>query len=200
MHGDITKSEALTRRAVDIFHEIEDGVNIIWSTDNLARSLIERGNIVEAKKLLLDLEPYAVEMNEVGFLPEIYIHLSEIARQETRIGEALNYAVKATKIVATDDQYSGSRSFSAVAKALVDNNDYTEARKYMGIALKMVENTNYVYVKAIIDFDYAQFLLSTGNPIDKVVEFSRKAKDAFRQINAQGDLKKVLIFEADLPS
>ena len=168
---------------------------LLCCSDNLSRSLIERGGIEEAKKILLDIEPMAIEMNEVGFLPEIYIHLSEIARLEKRSADAIFYARNATEIVAADDQYSGPRSFSALAKAFIDVGERVHAENSMQIALRMIENTNYIYVKAIIIFDYAQFLLRTESKTDKVIQLCRQAKDIFSRIGSQWDLKKVILFE-----
>jgi tetratricopeptide (TPR) repeat protein len=198
VYGNITKSEALIRRALDIFREIEDGINTIWSSDSLARTLIEKDNLEEAKKILLDIEPIAIQMNEVGFLPEIYIHLSAISLFENKTNDAIQYALRATQIVADDDQYSRPRSYCAVVKALMAVDDLDEAAKYMDVALKMVENTSYIYVKAHVNFEYAKFLVRKGPAVNQAKKMCSDAKELFVKIEARREINKIISFESSL--
>ncbi|MCK5851982.1 AAA family ATPase [bacterium] len=198
--GNFVKAEALTRRALEIFREIDDGINIIWSSDNLASILIDKRDVVEAKKKLLAIEPIAVQMNEVGFLPEIYIHLSEVFLFEEKIDKAVKYAFRATEIVADDDQYSKPRAHYTCAQALLKNNRIGDATHHMNIALNAVENTNYFYVKALTIFEYAKFKTVTGGNPALIKKMCTHAKKMLVKFNAQKDIEKIKQFEKALSS
>ncbi len=202
MYGNIIKSEAFTRRSYELFCEIEDAENIISSSDNLARSLIVKGEIMEAKQLLLDAEPIAIQMNEVGFLPEIYIHLSEIALLENNKDDAVVYSLKSTQSVEIDDQYSAPRAHCIAAISLLEAGRFEEAKRYMDIAFEMVTDASFtfVYVKALIYFDYAKFLFKTDAHAEQIIQLCKDAKEAFLGLKAHRDFERVITFEQFLQS
>ncbi|MCE7904411.1 MAG: hypothetical protein DYG87_01270 [Anaerolineae bacterium CFX3] len=200
MYGNLAKSETLTRRSVELFREMEDVGKIIEGSDNLARVLIIRGKVAEAKRLLLDIEPIALQMNDVGFLPEIYIHLSQVATLEKDAEQAAIYGIKSTRIVTSDDQYSAPRAFCTAALCLLDVGKVDQANHYMDHAIKMVNDTSFtfLYVKALVYFDYAQFLSRTTNQIKQILQISNEAGQIFLQLNARRDFEKVNDFEKSL--
>jgi Flp pilus assembly protein TadD len=197
MYGNLAKSEALTRRSFELFREMEDAGHIVEGADNLARVMILRGKLEAAEQLLLDTEPIAIQMNEVGFLPEIYMHLAEIATLENNRDQAASYAVKAAQIVTSDDLYSAPRSYCAAAMCLLDVDQGVQAAQYMDSAVRMVEESsfNFPYVKALVYFEYARFLARTDFQVAKIAQLCKEAKEMFLHLKARRDFERVVTFE-----
>ena len=190
IRGNTSRSAALFKEALNIFREIEDGLNLARCGKHLANCYVDQGNLEDADIILKEVLVKSLEMDEVGNSPEVYISLARLYMAKRDFTKALEYVQRAVDIVEDDDQYSWPRTRIIKGQILIESGEIDAAEPWLLEAVHKTQSSDYKYVKAFSQLEYAKYLIFKGRK-DEAKVFLDTAYSLFTLIGAQRNVEEV---------
>ena len=161
--------------------------------------LLEKEDYASAAQILNVILPLCIEMNEVSFLPELYIAQARIQLHETRPDEALITVKRAADIVLDDDGYSWPRVQYTMGNVLWALGKKAEAENCFSSAISKANSAGFRFVLGLAHYNYASFLQETGSIVEAGLSLNQ-AIEIFQSLAATKRSEKALSLKQAMSS
>ncbi len=185
--GDLDRSEAMYREAIQVFRQIGDLEGVTTTSGNLGDISLARGNLTDAAHALSDAIPGYKEM---GDKDGVALTLADLAEVERRRGdlEAALASYREARAIANEigDKRAIAYALSGVGDVLADRGDLAAARKSYEESLALRKQMGEKQTVAETELALARLSLDERQAAEAETVI-RKCKEQFHQDGQAGD-------------
>lgn len=179
--GDLDRSEAMIREAIQVFRQIGDIEGLTTASANLGDISLARGNLTDAARALSDAIPGYKEMGDKDGVALTLADLAEIARLRGDLRAALTgYKEARTVAREIDDKRAVAYALAGAGDVLVDQGDLQAAGSSYQESLALRKEIGDKQTVAETELALARLSLEEGRAADAETVI-RKCKEQFHQ-------------------
>jgi eukaryotic-like serine/threonine-protein kinase len=179
--GDLDRSEAMYREAIQVFRQIGDLEGVTTTSGNLGDISLARGNLSDAARSLSDA---ILGFKEMGDKDGVALTLADLAEVERRRGdlEAALASYREARAIANEigDKRAIAYALSGVGDVLADRGDLAAARKSYEESLARRKQMGEKQTVAETELALARLSLDEGQAAEAETVI-RKCKEQFHQ-------------------